>query len=422
MLGTACFRLCARGNYGPSTSALSHSHPSSPCASSTTIISRHTASLNISRNLGWPRQRAAAVSSDGCALHIASSVKRFCCHSSSCLAGGNELSCATIWHGLLPSHHPSILDQNVVSPVNNSYSFSSYDPLLGSTPASTLIIHCEDQGRTDLAISSPTGKCASGLSLPHGTVGGTARFAMAGTWLDGSWNVAWDARPARWLHGRHSAWLLFGVCACFSAAAGASLQNKLPSSSLQNTVPSPFEQVEDIAEHLDSVQSNSDHEAVAAKTIEGRQVFTDFTVTGIPGDGRCLFRAVSHGACLRSGTSAPIESVQRELADDLRKKVVDELVIRRAECEWFIEEDFNSYVQRMRDPYVWGGEPELLMACHVLNMPITVHIYDRDSGGLISIAEYGLEYGSENPIRVLYHGFGHYDAVQVPGIGAHSKL
>lgn len=30
---------------------------------------------------------------------------------------------------------------------------------------------------------------------------------------EGSWNVAWDARPARWLHHPDSAWLLFGVSA-----------------------------------------------------------------------------------------------------------------------------------------------------------------------------------------------------------------
>ena len=47
-------------------------------------------------------------------------------------------------------------------------------------------------------------------------------------------------------------------------------------------------------------------------------------------------------------------------------------------------------------------------------MPITVLFFDQASEGLISIADYGLEYGSENPIRILYHGFGHYDAVQIP--------
>lgn len=46
-------------------------------------------------------------------------------------------------------------------------------------------------------------------------------------------------------------------------------------------------------------------------------------------------------------------------------------------------------------------------------MPISVYMNDKDSGGLISIAEYGHEYGKENPIRVLYHGFGHYDALHI---------
>lgn len=147
----------------------------------------------------------------------------------------------------------------------------------------------------------------------------------------------------------------------------------------------------------------------------GKKVFTDYSITGIPGDGRCLFRSLAHGACLRSGKPAPNESLQRELADELRVRVADEFIKRREETEWFVEGDFDSYVSHIRKPHVWGGEPELLMASHVLEMPITVYMYDTDSGGLISIAEYGQEYGKENPIRVLYHGSGHYDALQIPG-------
>lgn len=50
-------------------------------------------------------------------------------------------------------------------------------------------------------------------------------------------------------------------------------------------------------------------------------------------------------------------------------------------------------------------------------------MHDPVSGGLITIAEYGQEYGKENPIKVLYHGFGHYDALQTPGKkGAPSRL
>lgn len=33
----------------------------------------------------------------------------------------------------------------------------------------------------------------------------------------GSWNAACDVRPARWLHGSDSEWLLFGVRSCCSS-------------------------------------------------------------------------------------------------------------------------------------------------------------------------------------------------------------
>ncbi|XP_075508810.1 OVARIAN TUMOR DOMAIN-containing deubiquitinating enzyme 4-like [Primulina tabacum] len=154
-----------------------------------------------------------------------------------------------------------------------------------------------------------------------------------------------------------------------------------------------------------------------------KKVFTDYSVTGIPGDGRCLFRSIVHGACVLSGKNPPNETLQREMADGLRARVADELVKRREETEWFIEGDFDTYVSSMRKPHEWGGEPELLMASHVLHMPITVYMYDRKSGGLISIAEYGQEYGKDNPIEILYHGSGHYDALHIHGrSGARSRL
>ncbi|KAJ1702510.1 hypothetical protein LUZ63_002289 [Rhynchospora breviuscula] len=145
----------------------------------------------------------------------------------------------------------------------------------------------------------------------------------------------------------------------------------------------------------------------------GKIVYTDYTVIGIPGDGRCLFRSVAHGACMRSGQPLPDEVLQRQLADELREKVADEFIKRRSETEWFVEGDFDTYVSHIRKPHVWGGEPELFMASHVLKMPITVYMHDEDAGGLIAIAEYGQEYGKDDPIRVLYHGFGHYDALRL---------
>lgn len=47
-------------------------------------------------------------------------------------------------------------------------------------------------------------------------------------------------------------------------------------------------------------------------------------------------------------------------------------------------------------------------------MPITVYMHTKGSDDLQIISEYGQEYGKEDPIRVLYHGYGHYDALQIP--------
>ncbi|KAL9411891.1 hypothetical protein AB3S75_045485 [Citrus x aurantiifolia] len=208
-----------------------------------------------------------------------------------------------------------------------------------------------------------------------------------------------NAGPIDWPTGCASAGLICGLLVCYSSSKAH-------------------------AEAADEKEDGEeDYDLSNVKYSHGKKVYTDYSVIGIPGDGRCLFRAVAHGACLRAEKPAPSVSIQRELADDLRAKVADEFIKRREETEWFIEGDFDLYVSQIRKPHVWGGEPELLMASHVLRMPITVYMHDKDAGGLISIAEYGQEYGKEKPIRVLYHGFGHYDSLQILGHkGGISKL
>ncbi|KAG0498030.1 hypothetical protein HPP92_002721 [Vanilla planifolia] len=134
----------------------------------------------------------------------------------------------------------------------------------------------------------------------------------------------------------------------------------------------------------------------------------------IAGDGRCLFRAVTHGVYWRLGKPSPNQSLQKCLADELRSKVADEFVQRRQETEWFLEGDFDHYVNKIRQPHVWGGEPELIMCSHVLRMPITVYMCTDGNKVPKIIAEYGQEYGKMGSICVLYHGYGHYDALQPP--------
>lgn len=221
---------------------------------------------------------------------------------------------------------------------------------------------------------------------------------------EGSWNVAWDSRPARWLHRPDSAWLLFGVCACLAA---------------------PLECAESSPEAV-AVGVNLEDcskEIVFSETND--ESSTNYRLTGVTADGRCLFRAIAHVACLRNREAAPDENRQRELADVLRAQVVDELLTRRKETEWFIEGDFDAYVERIRQPYVWGGEPELLMASHVLKTPISVFMLDRSSGTLVKIANYGEEYQKDNKdstITILFHGYGHYDILEAISDQNHQRV
>lgn len=169
-----------------------------------------------------------------------------------------------------------------------------------------------------------------------------------------------------------------------------------------------------------------------------QRVYSNYCVTMIVGDGRCLFRSVAHGACLRFDTGfwsakppRQIEHEQRVMADMLREEAVDELVRRREEAEWFIAGNFTAYVRRMRQPHTFGGEPELAMLSHVLQHPITVYMARMENehgggggggGGVTVVAKYGEEeYGTtvdtgvkNVPIRVLYHpARRHYEALQV---------
>ncbi|KAI5080651.1 hypothetical protein GOP47_0003834 [Adiantum capillus-veneris] len=318
------------------------------------------------------RSFQASINAEVCDnVHLSGSCKRSVCHTSSCMERGLELSSS----------------QNQVWP----------DPA---------VAYCH---ANPSAIFEATHGFARGTSLPNGGV--LRRDAMASSLLDGSWNVAWDARPARWLHGRNSAWLLFGACSCFSAVSNLPASPSILPASLVC-----LNEKVDEKQHASLDNGSNLEVALMSNPLLQRKTSLGYTVIGMPSDGRCLFRAIAYGASLRSGKPTLSEELEQELAaDDLRNKVVDELVRRRDESEWFIEEDFDTYVRRMREPYIWGGEPELLMASHVLKMPITVHLLEKTSGELISVAEYGKEYGSEDPIRVLYHGFGHYDALQIEG-------
>ncbi|PNW88849.1 hypothetical protein CHLRE_01g047450v5 [Chlamydomonas reinhardtii] len=126
-----------------------------------------------------------------------------------------------------------------------------------------------------------------------------------------------------------------------------------------------------------------------------------------------MFRAIVQGAQYATrGKAMPAES-EGTAAHNLRLAVVAELRKRREEIEPFlpgIAPDFDEYCKTMSHPMAWGGEPEMLMAMHVLGRPITVyHVSDR---GLEPIVTYGEQLlaapGAAAPVHLLWSG-AHYD-------------
>mmetsp|Transcript_14638 Transcript_14638/g.38814 ORF Transcript_14638/g.38814 Transcript_14638/m.38814 type:complete len:236 (+) Transcript_14638:45-752(+) len=134
-----------------------------------------------------------------------------------------------------------------------------------------------------------------------------------------------------------------------------------------------------------------------------------FKLHKIVGDGSCQFRAIVQG--VQYATSGSLLSPQSEAlaAQNLRLKVVQELSRNKEFMEPFIAgitDNWEGYLQRMADPNVWGGEPELVMAVNVIRRPITVHhIVD---GAATPIVTYGEELGMAQAVHLLWSTV-HYD-------------
>lgn len=132
--------------------------------------------------------------------------------------------------------------------------------------------------------------------------------------------------------------------------------------------------------------------------------------SNVRGDGRCLFRALVRCRAVSKGREIPGEKMEREEADRLRERAVEELIKQRELLDRFfvIEGDFGQYLKKMSHSRTYGGEPELLMLAKVLHVPIAVYIQKGNSYRQIQV--YGKQYRGE-PLRILYSDGIHYDAL-----------
>jgi len=137
-------------------------------------------------------------------------------------------------------------------------------------------------------------------------------------------------------------------------------------------------------------------------------------VQRIRGDGRCLFRAIARNLAAHEGRSLP-EHHEREDADFLRMSAYKVICVDRREefrSNMIIEGNIDSYCQAMKSPSFYGGEAEMLVLSELIQKPIGVFL-SESIGRFRRIIEYGEQFRKrgEKPIRVLYNGSNHYDAL-----------
>ncbi|CAE7868050.1 YOD1 [Symbiodinium microadriaticum] len=127
-----------------------------------------------------------------------------------------------------------------------------------------------------------------------------------------------------------------------------------------------------------------------------------------PGDGSCLFHSLSHG--LRKGQGA--SALRAEIADYIASHPEEE-VAGNPISDWVLwdsGEDPNAYALSMREGSRWGGAMEIAL-CAKLHR-IRVDIFERRSDHFLRIASFG-EADKFEPVRLLYGGRVHYDALEV---------
>jgi len=132
-------------------------------------------------------------------------------------------------------------------------------------------------------------------------------------------------------------------------------------------------------------------------------------VISVPGDGNCLFRAISH----------------QVYGEDIFHNVV------RAKCMDYMEADagffsqfvvggletFPQYLAAKRKLGCWGDDPEIQALCELYERPAEIWAYDSATGArkLRTFHEAAGGLAGRQPMRVSYYGGGHYDSIVEDG-------
>ena len=114
----------------------------------------------------------------------------------------------------------------------------------------------------------------------------------------------------------------------------------------------------------------------------------------IAGDGNCLFRALSHQLSLHS---MEINHSQ------LRLDIVN-FISKTDDFKSFVTEDFDRYLENMRQNGTFGGNLELVACSKLLNVTISIH--------QVGQKVWKIESDGGKELNIVYHDHEHYSSTR----------
>ena len=143
------------------------------------------------------------------------------------------------------------------------------------------------------------------------------------------------------------------------------------------------------------------HPELTIETVAGN---AGFDYINAPGNGNCLF-----GATAIAFAGSPLSAAElREGEENLRNRVVQDMIDNRNIIEPSLNVPFDKYIQRMLNDREWAGQYEIVALERVLGRCINVWILDELNNRLII---YGGGQYREGCLNIFYNGVNHYDAL-----------
>ena len=118
-----------------------------------------------------------------------------------------------------------------------------------------------------------------------------------------------------------------------------------------------------------------------------------YALLQIPADGDCMFSSIAYQVGIT--------------VVEVRDQIASFIALHKSDFEWFIEEDFASYVESVRES-AWGSDIEVEAAARIFERP--VKIFAKNQTHL-----FGESFTGESPMLLSFHerqySSPHYNAV-----------